>query len=188
MATAATFPTLPEAAAAAEYLIRSGILASAAQVNDVWKGSSARVEVNQSDLERARALMDEFHKEKADLQDDWEDQTRPDLSALDPALAPACPNCRSILPLDASLANCPACREPVDVVSLIVARHGPEALDACYEPHDLNLNERELEDLHASCACGYSLHGLPGTGTCPECGAPYNKIGPLFGDRRDEQP
>ncbi len=187
MAIAATFTSLPDASAATEYLLRSGIVATAIQVYDIWKGPSAQIEVEQRDLEKARTLIEEFNKEKIGLQDNWEEQTLPNLAALDPSLAPACPGCNAKLPLDAALTRCPACGAAVDVVALIIARHGPEALDACYAAHDPMLSEDELTALRSTCSCGYSLLGLPRVGVCPECAAPYDKLSPVFRNRPDKQ-
>lgn len=100
----------------------------------------------------------------------------PDLSVLDPALAPACPGCAAALPLDAALESCPGCAEPVDVAELIAQMHGPEALAECYEPAETVLEAGALERLTLLCPrCQYVLSGLPRAGACPECGHVYDK-------------
>lgn len=53
----------------------------------------------------------------------------PDLSGLDPGLAPSCPGCREMLPLDSRIEHCPSCEASVDVAALLVFHHGPEVLD-----------------------------------------------------------
>lgn len=82
---------------------------------------------------RAKELVAEFHAQPATLDEDWEDQTRPDLSRLPASLAPACPACEVMLPMDEHLSACPACGASVDVVELVIDRHGPEAVAPCFD-------------------------------------------------------
>ncbi len=100
----------------------------------------------------------------------------PDLTGLDPSLAPSCPHCAAMLPMDPLLERCPVCSEPVDVAQLIVSIHGPEALEDCYEAPELPLAPEHINTLKLLCPhCQYALDGLPHEGICPECGSEYNK-------------
>jgi predicted amidophosphoribosyltransferase len=97
------------------------------------------------------------------------------LSKLEGYLAPPCPGCGKVLPLDSKLAACPRCKAAVDVAALIVKFHGPEKLAQCYGPGMLSSESEMVMD--ETCGCGYDLHGLPRRGLCPECGAPFSKRG-----------
>ncbi len=117
----------------------------------------------ESDLERAESAVKEFMASPAAMTEDLEDRSVADLALLDPALAPPCPACEAVLPLDGGLEHCPACGVEVDVGALVVAQHGPEVL--------------ATPGLRAGCAhCGYPAQGGPSTGvrtrTCPGCGRP----------------
>lgn len=133
------------------------------------------VAVGSDDATRGAALYEEFKRTPV-VRDLNPDETKPDLSALDPALAPRCPRCRHRLPLEA-VTFCPSCGAGVDVAGLIVAEHGPEALAACY-PSPASADD-EGPDLQSHCpACSYSLVDLPREGKCPECGMAFDKSKP----------
>ena len=131
----------------------------------------------------AARLLDEFDRSPAEVEEGWEAESLPDLSLLDPALAPPCPACGEALPLEAALEACPACGAEVDVCALLADRRGPELLAACIPaPEAPDLPEDVLARAELSCpTCGYALRGLPHEGVCPECGERYSKRGMLEG-------
>ncbi len=125
----------------------------------------------------AETLLEEFGDTELELEPGWE-EVEPDLTKLDPELAlPDCPRCAEPLPLDAALETCPSCGVPVDVVDRIVERHGPEALEPCYEVDEEEfVSGLEAGTIDLPCAsCGYPLGGLGATGRCPECGSLFDK-------------
>jgi Double zinc ribbon len=127
--------------------------------------------------DRAAGLLHEMDASPAEFETGWEQsQTRPDLSRLDPALAPPCPKCGRVLPMDSELSQCRACRAPVDVADLILQAHGPEALADAFD-HAPMIPEEFMRDSPVPCPkCGYPLGGLPLEGVCPECGGGYRKV------------
>lgn len=191
--------TLIEAQAVARHLLEHGVLAVVQHTllrrGELFPGMGSisvfgpsdpgefTVQVRRPfDEELIGALLAVFDAEPVELDDAWESEiVEPDLSRLDPSLAPACPGCGAVLPLDRPVDACPACSFDVDVPELIAAQHGPAALADCYPEADDGLElgglERGLGALPLGCtSCGYPLGGLPGEGTCPECGASYGKI------------
>jgi len=129
----------------------------------------------------ALRLLEEFDETPAVLDEDWETGSAPDLSLLDAGAFDApCPSCGSALPLDAALAWCPSCGEGVDVVEVLVSRHGPEALAGCYaeEAAPGGREARGLDPVSFAgpCpSCGGTLAGMPVRGRCTRCGALYDK-------------
>lgn len=110
--------------------------------------------------------------------EDWEDQITPDLRKLDPALAPACPGCGQLLSLATGSDRCPACAQRVDLVALVIAAHGPDALAGCCDAGEAveDLPGILLDQAPVPCpGCGSGLRGLGRVGSCPKCGEPYDK-------------
>lgn len=163
------------AVAARDYLVQNGVPAQVVGGNNdaamSWGRNSGAYEVvlaNRGDTDLAVLLFEQWASEPVVLQGDLDEHAVPDLSVLDAQLAPPCPGCDEVLPLDASLAACPACGVPVDVAAQIVERHGPEALDACYEASPSSDELMGLESGGGSCgACGGPIDGR---GRCAWCG------------------
>lgn len=86
--------------------------------------------------EEAVLLLEEFEAIEqlptAEGEDLDEFAEQPDLTRLDPGLAPPCPSCEQLLPLRNELASCPACGGHVDLVQRLLDLHGPEVLMDCY--------------------------------------------------------
>lgn len=123
----------------------------------------------EKDLERAEAAVKEFKASPATMSEDLDERSVADLSTLDPRLAPPCPACGEMLPLDGGIERCPKCGAEVDVGALVVSLHGPEVM--------IELMEEEV----VCGRCGYPALGLPhpegGAPICPECGGPI--VAPL---------
>lgn len=131
-----------DAIAAVHYLRAHGIPAT--HITRADEGAAfppidrnGRNEVIVSDEQTRRAaepLLDEMESEPARFDPGWEAASdRPDLTRLDPSITIPCPWCESDLPRDASITDCPHCNEPVDILDLLVHRHGPDILAPCYD-------------------------------------------------------
>lgn len=158
---------------AREYLVQNGVPAEVVGGNSdgamPWvlgrgNGLYEVVLATKSDAELASYLLEQWEREPMELEGELDDQALPDLSVLDPSMAPACPNCQKVLPLIASLDACPACGTSVDVPALIVEAHGPEALHECY---DATPSVSELASQEPCGACGGPINEK---GACGWCG------------------
>lgn len=163
------FRSAMHAVAARDYLVQNGVPAQVVGGNHdaaMFEGrNGGAYEVmlrTRADAKLATFLLEQWSQEPVEMEGELDDQATPDLSELDPELAPPCPKCAMPLPLDASLAECPACGQAVDVAELIVDKHGPEALDACYEA---SVSSDELMEL-----------GTPDS-ACAACGGPTDEHG-----------
>lgn len=188
------FHSNADALAAARRLIEHGVLVGVQQTQlgkgELYPGMAfgtsgghfALVLVHEDERALATAVLAAMAAEAAvdaggAIGEAW-DEREPDLSRLPEGFAPACPGCGGGLPLEASLERCTVCGEAVDVVGLIVKRHGPEALEACYgDDEDMGWpSDAVLVGLALECGgCRYPLAGLEAQGDCPECGAGYDK-------------
>lgn len=180
------FESLVQAESAARYLRENGILAKVMGHGDALgglpltlsrhRGQFVLMIAARADEDAAKLLLEEFHSEPIELEARWEDEALPDLSQLDPDLAPPCPSCGRLLPLDSSLEHCPGCGAAVDVLGLLVERHGPELIASLTPAEDEAALADLIERAPLCCLrCGYPLAGLAVRGRCPECGGDFDK-------------
>lgn len=164
-----------QAVAARDYLVQNGVPAQLVGGNADAAVFSMRnsgvyevVLATNADAKLATYLLEQWSQEPVEMEGELDDHATPDLSMLDPSMAPPCPNCSGPLPLDASITECPNCAQPVDVAALIVDAHGPEALGACYE---VSMSSDEIMGFHATdspcAACGGPISER---GACGWCG------------------
>ena len=182
-----TYPDLVRAELAAAFLRREGVLArafdTALDIAGPFAGSSmvgAATVAIAVERERARAaeLLDQFDTEPIELDADWELDTEPDLTRLDPSLRLRCPNCRHELPRGHGPAvTCPNCRTTHDLAALVLDQHGPEALAPCYpDDEPPRFDDAALAAAAMDCpACGSPIDNLPVTASCPRCGRGFDK-------------
>lgn len=161
-----TTPSKPEADALVAFLADVSIDAAAVSRVDAYFATHSNFDIilrTEDDMPLAKSTLEAFLAAPTNMTESLESQAAPDLSTLNPALAPPCPSCNRILALDASLSACPHCHQPVDIIDLIVAAHGPEAFAGVPDP----------VTRHACARCGYPRRGLPHPEVCPECGTPF---------------
>lgn len=122
--------------------------------------------------EEAERLLDEFDQNPIELEPGWEEESQPELTGLDLSRFDlSCPGCgEDLSDLDA-VGLCPNCSGEYDLLELIVARHGPEALEALYaQAPTLQWVRR-----HRCKECGHDITALPTRGRCPSCGKLFDK-------------
>lgn len=189
MQIVARYPNPLLAEAAAEFLRQSSIAARSTGrlggdgITGTTGGGVFEVAVLvREQAGRARELLAEFNASGPQLDPDWEQVSAPDLSRLEDRHRPVCPACGEPLKTDATVMRCPRCGGAANLVELIVAQHGPEALEPCYTIEAQELPDDLVEGAPLACpGCQYPLGGLPPEGVCPECGTPYNKQNLLRG-------
>lgn len=161
-----TTPSKPEADALVACLADEAIDAAVVSRVDPYLSTHTNFDVllrTADDLALAQSILETFHTTSSELAEPLDEQFVPDLTHLDPSLLPDCPGCNNPLPPDASLTFCPRCNTPVDIIDLIITRHGPEAFASPPDPVS-----------RFCCArCGYPRRGLPDPEICPECGTPF---------------
>lgn len=169
------FRSAVRAIAVRDYLVQNGVPAKVvgghADAWDAWGRSVGPYEIvlgSAQDARLARHLLEQWHDEPIELTGGLDEQALPDLSVLDEAMAPNCPECGHRQPLDAGLVACPSCGCDVDVAALIVDAHGPEALDACYDSEPSSDEFLSQYDSPPACArCGGPMGEY---GACSWCG------------------
>lgn len=184
MLTIARYSSEFVAQAAAEFLrsegvaaeVVGGMLAEAPSSRSPGLSGFEVVLLHPAERSRATLLLEEFHLQGPASLADWEDQTLPDLSRLDPALAPPCAACGTLLPLDPHLDQCPACEAPADVLEQLLRVHGPEALALCFDADDPDgappgaAHGRGPAAALSCPSCGSALESKAGMQTCRSCG------------------
>lgn len=149
-----------------------------------WTGYDVVV-LAKEDRGRAEAVLVELEGTKPVLEEGWEDEaSRVDLSELDEEeYGVSCPACGEWLALKTELESCPGCGDDVDVVELVVRRHGPEVLageggEVMDRVERMNrlIAARSAAGERSRCEeCGCDLGGMPVRGRCPECGRLFDK-------------
>lgn len=126
----------------------------------------------------AKELIEDLVQNPPTIDPEWEEDLAPDLSKLDKALIPDCPGCAWPIMIARPLGPCQRCGTSYDVLEMIFAIHGPEALAPCYETEApmANLTDEEVCAIPIDCpACTYPLDGLGLRGHCPECGGHFDR-------------
>lgn len=158
--------------------VSGGLLESVGPIVGAFKGQYTVVVLRRESFQRAKELVAAFFADPPAFDEQWEADTEPDLTLLHPSLLPKCPACGYQLLRVPGDSACPACHTPMDLVELVIDRHGPEALaDCCTAPESEDLDQENVREMDLPCArCRYSLLGLARRGRCPECGLPFDKV------------
>lgn len=142
------------------------------------QGAYELVIASKSDHTRASELLEGLVRNPPTIDPDWEDHVAPDLTLLDRRHIPNCPGCKWPVSLARPLGPCQRCGSAYDVLAMVFERHGPEALTPCYQTElpMANLSDEQVCDIAIDCTnCEYPLDGLGVRGTCPECGAWFDR-------------
>ncbi len=101
-----------------------------------------------------------------------------DLSRLASGLRVTCPACEGSLDPRGGVdgrVTC-VCGARHGAVELIIAQHGPEALEGCTTMRESSGEAATLMHATVKCVrCGHALEGLARRGVCPECGREFDK-------------
>ncbi|MDX2115581.1 MAG: hypothetical protein SFZ24_08175 [Planctomycetota bacterium] len=129
--------------------------------------------------EQALALLQQFDETPVELDVNWEEHTKPDLSRLPEGVEVACPRCGESLAVCPPAETCPGCGGAVDVVELLIATHGPDVLAACFDSEEGDGNAAGPGALSASAvrrcrACRGVFESESARGRCPLCGSLYD--------------
>lgn len=121
----------------------------------------------------ADELLEEFDSAPIELDADWERQAEPELHNVDLAgFDLRCAACSCDLDGLPQTGVCPECGGEYDFLALIVARHGPEALEALFG----SAPEMSAFVPRRRCKeCGHDITSLPVRDRCPQCGKLFDK-------------
>lgn len=144
----------------------------------IMRGEYELVIASKKATERALELLKELELNPPHIEEDWEDDIRPDLSLLKKEHLPECPSCGTWLCTSRPFGPCIRCHTKYDLMQLVFDRFGPDALASCYEQTEplANHTDAEVCSIDLDCpSCSYPLDGLPIEAHCPECGSWFNR-------------
>lgn len=167
-----------------EHGVMTGVIdATMSAVTNIMGGARSRggyelMIATKRDEELALELIAQLKENPPTIDPDWEDDIAPDLTLLDKSLLPDCPGCKWPVSVARPLGPCQRCGVAYDLLEMIFERHGPEALAACYETEApmAGLSDQQVCEIAIDCpGCSYPLDGLGVRGSCPECGAGFDR-------------
>lgn len=172
------YDNLVRAQQTAQYLTQHGIAVKMFPLEDAGFARPRFELVLATRRQRARAeeILGEYEQESMVPETDWEEQSVPDLSRLDPNhCAVSCGACGASLPHDLDMTQCPECKAPYDLVERILEVHGPDALLDAFDEEGVDANAVvDAFDWHCE-RCDASLLSMPRRDRCPSCGNLYDK-------------
>lgn len=123
--------------------------------------------------ELADHLLDEFNSAPIELDADWERQAEPELHNIDlTSFDLRCSRCEYDLAELSQTGVCPECSGEYDFLALIVARHGPEALEAIFGSA---VDMGSFVPRRFCKECREDITSLPVGSRCPQCGKLFDK-------------